>query len=42
MEFTKEEILALEEGFEEGLRKIIPGAKVKITIPQAEDFITKS
>ena len=39
MEITDEEIRALEEGMEEGLQTLIPNARVKITIPNAEDII---
>lgn len=38
MEITKDEIKSLEEGMEEGLQKLIPNAKVKIIIPQAEEL----
>lgn len=39
MELTEEELKKLEEGIEEGLQKLIPNAKVKITVPKAEDFL---
>lgn len=39
MELTEKEIKELEEGMQEGIRRLIPNAIVKITIPIAEDFI---